>query len=55
LCRSRHRGAGDLSNNRLSAGPQALRDFGLLLDAIALSRLATKYDPRPMLWGARGH
>jgi hypothetical protein len=28
----------------------ALRDFGLLLAALALSRLATKYDPRPLLW-----
>lgn len=28
----------------------ALRDFGLFLAAIALSRLATKYDPRPLLW-----
>jgi uncharacterized membrane protein YphA (DoxX/SURF4 family) len=27
----------------------ALRDFGLFLAAIALSRLATKYDPRPLL------
>jgi len=31
----------------------ALRDFGLLLAAIALSRLATKYDPRPLLWVTR--
>ena len=31
----------------------ALRDFGLFLAAIALSRLATKYDPRPLLWFAR--
>jgi hypothetical protein len=30
----------------------ALRDFGLFLAAIALSRLATKYDPRPLLWFA---
>jgi hypothetical protein len=30
----------------------ALRDFGLLLAALALSRLATKYDPRPLLWVA---
>jgi hypothetical protein len=28
----------------------ALRDFGLFLAAIALSRLATRYDPRPLLW-----
>jgi hypothetical protein len=28
----------------------ALRDFGLFLAAVALSRLATKYDPRPLLW-----
>jgi hypothetical protein len=33
----------------------ALRDFGLFLGAVALSRLATKYDPRPLLWVARGH
>lgn len=33
----------------------ALRDFGLFLAAIALSRLATKYDPRPLLWVAREH
>ena len=31
----------------------ALRDFGLFLAAIALSRLATRYDPRPLLWIAR--
>lgn len=31
----------------------ALRDFGLFLAAVALSRLATKYDPRPLLWFAR--
>ena len=31
----------------------ALRDFGLFLAAIALSRLATRYDPRPLLWFAR--
>jgi uncharacterized membrane protein YphA (DoxX/SURF4 family) len=31
----------------------ALRDFGLFLAAIALARLATRYDPRPMLWFAR--
>ena len=31
----------------------ALRDFGLFLAAIALSRLATKYDPRPLLWLTR--
>jgi hypothetical protein len=33
----------------------ALRDFGLFLAAIALSRLATKYDPRPLLWVAPRH
>jgi hypothetical protein len=33
----------------------ALRDFGLFLAAIALARLATRYDPRPMLWFARGN
>ena len=27
----------------------------LFLAAIALSRLATKFDPRPLLWFARGH
>ena len=31
----------------------ALRDFGLFLAAIALSRLATTYDRRPLLWFAR--
>jgi len=31
----------------------ALRDVGLFLAAIALSRLATKYDPRPLLWLTR--
>ena len=31
----------------------ALRDFGLTLAAIALSRLATRYDPRPLLWLSR--
>lgn len=31
----------------------ALRDFGLFLAAIALSRLATRYDPRPLLWLSR--
>ena len=31
----------------------ALRDFGLFLAAIALSRLATRYDPRPLLWFVR--
>jgi hypothetical protein len=30
----------------------ALRDFGLFLAALA--RLATKYDPRPLLWVTRG-
>ena len=33
----------------------ALRDFGLFLAAVALSRLATRYDPRPLLWVARKH
>jgi uncharacterized membrane protein YphA (DoxX/SURF4 family) len=33
----------------------ALRDFGLFLAAIALARLATRYDPRPMLWFAWGN
>jgi hypothetical protein len=28
----------------------ALRDLGLLLAAVALQRLATAYDPRPVLW-----
>lgn len=28
----------------------ALRDFGLLLAAVALQRLATRFDPRPTLW-----
>jgi uncharacterized membrane protein YphA (DoxX/SURF4 family) len=28
----------------------ALRDFGLLLAAVALQRLATTYDPRPVGW-----
>ena len=28
----------------------ALRDFGLLLAAAALQRLATRFDPRPILW-----
>ncbi len=31
----------------------ALRDFGLLLSAVALQRLATRYDPRPVLWPIR--
>ncbi|GAA2499400.1 hypothetical protein [Terrabacter carboxydivorans] len=31
----------------------ALRDFGLLLAAVALQRLATHYDPRPTLWPLR--
>ena len=31
----------------------ALRDLGLFLATIALSRLATRYDPRPLLWVAR--
>ena len=28
----------------------ALRDVGLLLAAVALQRLATRFDPRPTLW-----
>nr|WP_141824814.1 hypothetical protein [Humibacillus xanthopallidus] len=28
----------------------ALRDLGLLLSAVALQRLATRFDPRPTLW-----
>jgi uncharacterized membrane protein YphA (DoxX/SURF4 family) len=32
----------------------ALRDFGLFLAAVALSRLAVAYDRRPLPW-ARGH
>lgn len=31
----------------------ALRDFGLLLAAVALQRLASAYDPRPTLWPLR--
>jgi hypothetical protein len=31
----------------------ALRDFGLLMAAVALQRLATRYDPRPTLWPLR--
>lgn len=31
----------------------ALRDFGLLLAAVALQRLATRYDPRPLAWPLR--
>jgi uncharacterized membrane protein YphA (DoxX/SURF4 family) len=31
----------------------ALRDFGLLLAAVALQRLATRYDARPVLWPLR--
>ncbi len=31
----------------------ALRDFGLLLSAVALQRLATRYDSRPMAWPLR--
>lgn len=31
----------------------ALRDFGLLLAAVALQRLATRFDPRPTLWPLR--
>jgi hypothetical protein len=32
----------------------ALRDFGLLLAAVALQRLATMYDVRPLLWPLKG-
>jgi hypothetical protein len=31
----------------------AVRDFGLLLAAVSLQRLATVYDPRPLLWPLR--
>ena len=31
----------------------ALRDFGLLLAAVALQRLASRYDPRPLAWPLR--
>lgn len=31
----------------------ALRDLGLLLAAVALQRLATRYDARPALWPVR--
>ncbi len=31
----------------------ALRDFGLLLSALALQRLASRYDPRPLAWPFR--
>lgn len=31
----------------------ALRDFGLLLAAVALQRLSTRFDPRPVLWPMR--
>ncbi|MFL6078649.1 MAG: hypothetical protein ACJ714_01840 [Ornithinibacter sp.] len=31
----------------------ALRDFGLLLAAVALQRLATRYDRRPVAWPLR--
>lgn len=31
----------------------ALRDVGLLAGAVALQRLATAYDPRPLLWPVR--
>jgi uncharacterized membrane protein YphA (DoxX/SURF4 family) len=31
----------------------ALRDFGLLLAAVALQRLATRYDARPVQWPLR--
>ena len=31
----------------------ALRDFGLLLAAVALQRLATRFDSRPLTWPLR--
>jgi len=31
----------------------ALRDVGLLLSAVALQRLASRYDPRPLTWPLR--
>jgi uncharacterized membrane protein YphA (DoxX/SURF4 family) len=31
----------------------AVRDFGLLLSAIALQRLASRFDPRPLAWPLR--
>jgi hypothetical protein len=31
----------------------AVRDFGLLMAAVALQRLATRFDPRPTLWPLR--
>ena len=31
----------------------ALRDFGLLLAAVALQRLSTRFDARPVLWPLR--
>ena len=31
----------------------AIRDFGLLLSALALQRLASRYDPRPLAWPLR--
>ena len=31
----------------------ALRDFGLLLSAVALQRLASRFDPRPLAWPFR--
>jgi uncharacterized membrane protein YphA (DoxX/SURF4 family) len=31
----------------------ALRDVGLLMAAVALQRLATRFDPRPNLWPVR--
>jgi hypothetical protein len=31
----------------------ALRDVGLLLAAVALQRLASRFDPRPALWPLR--
>jgi hypothetical protein len=31
----------------------AVRDFGLLLSAVALQRLASRYDPRPLAWPLR--
>ena len=49
--------AGIIANLLLIPGfyDVALRDFGLFLAAIALARLATKYDPRPLLWVSPRH
>ncbi|GAB3448379.1 hypothetical protein GCM10027517_33420 [Phycicoccus ginsengisoli] len=47
--------AGIIANLLLIPGyyDVALRDFGLLLAAVALQRLATMYDARPVLWPLR--